>query len=453
MTSSTPENQRHRPACAFLSALLVLILLPLTGCFLADEAACLTYSSQYQDKLAEEGRLSETVESLEPYPMAIVVSQDSLNRIFAAVSEGDLGEITWEYEVYGIPFTLVMDPELPLIQVGGENGCGDCLLLEMGFGLSVDIYGLPAYGGYGSARFQFPLAMHDNGIESTDVLARLGEAEVLNVDFSLSGISDYYLDAIEPYVELAATLVIQEYYGDTLLFTLDSWKIGNGDVRLLARGPHINPQTGTVVLGIHTNLIRPLSSTIEWNPTLPEGADLSMQFHPELVQRMIERMLSEGNIGRTYDASGQASESGIMEVTLLSMSASSSGLLEASFRLWLTSGGYCGYVDLTAALGLSITADKVDVQVAGIDITGGAGVGELVVIAEDWLTSQFTADMASFSELTINYRELNLPGGKQADMSAESVRLEIGANGLAVYLNLDAVVDATVDAAVDTAAP
>ena len=45
------------------------------------------------------------------------------------------------------------------------------------------------------------------------------------------------------------------------------------------------------------------------------------------------------------------------------------------------------------------------------------------------------------SEFTLNYDELNLPGDKKAEMSAETFRLELGGSGFNIFLNLDAVVD------------
>ena len=50
-------------------------------------------------------------------------------------------------------------------------------------------------------------------------------------------------------------------------------------------------------------------------------------------------------------------------------------------------------------------------------------------------------DLINISEFTLNYREMNLPNNKKAEMSAETFRLEIGGNGLNIFLNLDAIVE------------
>ena len=41
--------------------------------------------------------------------------------------------------------------------------------------------------------------------------------------------------------------------------------------------------------------------------------------------------------------------------------------------------------------------------------------------------------------------EFDIPGGKRADMSAESFRLQLGAEGLSLFLNIDAIVDAVTE--------
>jgi len=140
------------------------------------------------------------------------------------------------------------------------------------------------------------------------------------------------MDLLEPVIADAATFIIQEELGDTELFELGAWTFGDGDVKLLGRGPIIEPDFGTIVIGIHTNLVRPLSGSVAVDPALPEGADIGLQLHPELVQTMIQRMLHEGHIDRSYDLTGQASPSGDNQVSLNFMrSAPESNALQSNF--------------------------------------------------------------------------------------------------------------------------
>ena len=429
---------------------LGVILSFFSGCELLQESIdaytdCGNYEPLYQEALKSEGELMESVPVDGPYPMSILLSQDSLNRLFEAVSEGDLGELSWTYDIEGLEVTLIVDPDIPLIQIGGANGCDDCLLLDMSFGMWIDLDWLGTYGGTGYGTYQFPLSMIDNGMESTTVLAKLGESEVLDIAFEftddLSFIQDY-VDAIEPYLDDVITEIVQYYYGDTPLFDLESWKFGNGDIKLLARGPLIYPEYGTVALGMQSNLVRPLNGAVEIRPSLPSGVDIGMQFHPELIQQIIERMLAEGYIERSYDSDGEATSSGSMEATLDSLKANDGGLMDAQFRLWQLSGDYCGYVDLKAAMALSITDKSVTLGVEGVDLVGSGGVGDVLVAADQWIDSPFVDDIAKYSEFSINYREFNLPEDKQAELEASGFELSVDASGLSVYLNLDAIVDA-----------
>ena len=426
-----------------LSLSLFCVLLASTGCEVlssaSNNAACGTHSDDYTKALEDEGKLSEGVAEDGPYPMSIIVSQAALNTLFEAVAGVDLPAITLVEDPLGFPISLTIHPELPLFKIGGEMGCEECILTEMGFGLTVGFSGTEAFG-HGAGAFQFPLGLQPNGLESTKVLAGLASASLVSIDLDI-GIDDSIMNAIEPFIATATTAIIQETLGDTELFEMGAWDIGDGDVKLLARGPIIDADAGTVVLGIHSNLIRPLSGTVALNNTLPEGIDIGMQFHPELIQTMVQRMMHEGHVGRSYDMLGAEDQEGDHKVTLNFMQSGDSELLTSSFRLWRTGGGFCGYADMQADLGVSISDRAISLDVANLAVTEGVGAGELLLAADDWYQSNFTEDLLHFSELTINYDEFTLPGDKAADLGAESFLLELDGSGLNVFLNIDAIID------------
>ena len=435
----------HRPIPILFIPTILCLTLGSSGCEVLGSASsnssCVTHSDDYGTELETEGKLAESVAEESPYPMAMVISQAALNTLFAAIAAVELPPITLLEDPLGFPISMTIHPEFPLIQVGGDLGCGECLLTELGFGLTLGFSGVEGTG-HGAGRFQFPVTLNPNGMESTKVLAELGSSALVSFDLQVDGIDDSILDAVEPFISTAITLVVQESFGDTELFEMGAWTMGDGDVALLARGPIIDPVAETVVLGIHTNLIRPLSGAVELDTSLPAGIDIGMQFHPELIQTMVQRMMHEGHISRTYDELGTEDANGNHKVTLNFMQASENELLRTNFRLWRTGGGFCGFADLQADLGLSISDREIALDVENIAVTEGAGAGELLVAADSWYQSAFTEDMMHFSELTINYRELALPEGKSADMSAESFRLEIDGSGLSVFLNIDGIVDA-----------
>ncbi|MBM4290714.1 MAG: hypothetical protein FJ138_04160 [Deltaproteobacteria bacterium] len=222
------------------------------------------------------------------------------------------------------------------------------------------------------------------------------------------------------------------------LFALDPWQIGDGDIRLLA------------------NLVRPLSSAVALAPALPEGADLGLQIHPELVQVMVQRMMREGHIARTYSGEGEATAppaagedldalgvNSAFEVTLstLEQSSRASGLLTAGFTPWRSEGLLCGSAELVAELGASVGDGGVALAAQGIRVERGEGAFGFLAESEDsWLNRDFMRDVIDVSEFTLNYDEMNLPNNKKAQMSAETFRLELGGSGFNIFLNLDGVV-------------
>ncbi|MCA9563850.1 MAG: hypothetical protein KC561_10190, partial [Myxococcales bacterium] len=164
--------------------------------------------------------------------------------------------------------------------------------------------------------------------------------------------------------------------------------------------------------------------------------DIGMQFHPELIQTMVQRMMVEGHVSRSYDLTGEAADDGDHKITLQVMESAPNDLLRTGFRLWRTSGGFCGWADIQADLGLAISDQELRLDVDNIAITDGAGAGEILASADNFFQSEFVSDMIDVSEFTINYREFILPDQKQAELGAESFRLELDGTGLSVYLNI-----------------
>lgn len=428
---------------------MALAVPALTGCELLDAASqnssCVDHGSEFSQVVSVEGALSEDVSLIEPYPMAMVISQPAINELFAAAAGANLPDIPLHASPGGIPVSVTIHPALPLLQVGGESGCSSCLLTDAGFGLTFDVAGV-TFGGAGSGRYQFPLFMQPQGLESTSVVAQFADSTVLSLDLHVNGVDDFIIDFFEPLISDAVTHMVREDYGDTTLFDMKAWELGDGDVKLLGRGPHVEPETQTIVIGMHSNLVRNgASSNVDWNPLLPEGADIGLQFHPALVEAMVGRMMHEGHIPRSYDSAGQASAAGDHQVTLSAMSATGSGLMTTGFRLWRTSGGFCGFADLQADLGLSISDKRLAFSAQNVSIGETAGAGNLLQYADSWVGSDYLSELISVSEITVNYNEIDVPGGKRADMSAESFQLNLDASGLSLFLNIDAIVDAVVD--------
>ncbi len=425
---------------------------------------CTASANALASTLETEGNLSEVIAEQAPYPMSIIVSQDALNRLFADVADTMLEPFEVSVgEILGVDITATIEPDLPLIQIEAVPNCETCIVTEVNFGLVINAGSFEA-GARGKARYQFPVRMTPEGMEFTRVFGDFDRSEFQTLEFEVTdeldvdiplvdiGTNDA-IDLAEPYIKDYVNDLVKEEYGAVELFVLEPWEIGNGDVKLLGRGPLLYPEHQSLILGIHTNLVQPLSEIVGLEPSLPDGADIGMQFHPELVQVMVQRMMHEGHVARTYDESGSTmtntssagdGQPSHFDVTLTTLEQSSGGdgLLTAGFTLWRTGGGICGSAELQAELGASVSDGGVALTAQNIRIVNGEGLfGVLAETADDWLQSDYMRDVIDVSEFTLNYDELNLPNDKKAQMSADTFRLEVGGSGFNIYLNLDAVVN------------
>lgn len=478
MTPSRPRTPRPL-ALSALSALAALALAALVACEdlkrydqygIADQLlgeSCDDTAAALSATLDEEGRLSEEVAEEAPYPMSIIVSQEALNRLLREVADTNVDPIDVTLgSVLGVDVSAEVSPEVPLIQIEAVEGCPTCITAEVSFGLAVRAAGF-TIGAEGEARFQLPIRMEPEGLERTRVFGDFDRATFERIDIRVTDDADFsvpfvdlsvndLIDLAEPTLTEYTTTLVQEGYGAVELFELEPWQIGDGDIRLLGRGPLLYPEHRTLVLGVHTNLVRPLSSSVGLEPALPEGADIGLQLHPELVQVMVQRMMHEGHIARAYSGEGEAMGAGesssagdalgvgsSFDVTLstLEQSTRAPGLLTAGFTLW-SPEGVCGSAELVAELGASVGDAGVALTAQDIRVERGEGAfGFLAESADSWLNSDFMRDVIDVSEFTLNYDEMNLPNNKKAQMSAETFRLEVGGSGFNIFLNLDGVVE------------
>jgi len=92
-------------------------------------------------------------------------------------------------------------------------------------------------------------------------------------------------------------------------------------------------------------------------------------------------------------------------------------------------------------MSMAISDRKLAFNIDGIKVTQTEGAGDLLRLADAWLGADFLNKVTNFTQLTVNYNEFDLPGGKVADMSAESFQLNLDARGLSLFLNIDAIID------------
>ena len=409
----------------------------MAGCEYLDEngSTCTSYQSDYASTIAESANLLDVVpESSEQFPMALVINQRALNTMFSQLTNTDIPELTDSTRVLGQTVAVSLQPELPLLEIGGTSSCGDCIRANVPFDIGGSVAGAAIPRGIGSIDVQMPIRLVPQDGGETALVAEFQQVDILNLDIDLgSGVADTVFNAVEPMASQLLTNYLQTRFNDARIATMSPWAIGSGEVLLAGRGPFVFPDEGSVVIAMQSNL--PLSAlpTIQADAQLPEGADMGVVFHPEVLGAMARRMTFEGVIPQQYDDAGQASDSGTMSLTMGDITGTADGLLRTSSTLWRTGSG-CGAVDVVAAMGLSVSDSSFTLDVADVAFENGTGAGMLLT-SGSWLTSGFMSSLTNVLETTINYDQIF--GGEaeeQADMGAFEASID-GA-GITAFFNL-----------------
>jgi hypothetical protein len=226
---------------------------------------------------------------------------------------------------------------------------------------------------------------------------------------------------IQGLFEILVTEALQEQFGTTELLHFEPWAIGGNEVKVAARQFAIYHDTKVIALGMQTNLDLPRSASLEIGGALPPGIPMAVQMHPGLLLGMSQRMITEGEISRTYNDKGNADPKGLYGVTLEAMGPNNipnSNQLEVGFRVWRTQDGYCGYADAVTTLQLGLNpGDEISVTPTDdLRVTGGEGIGEIATKDEELveknknLIETFKRDLSAQVGITVNYKELAVEG-------------------------------------------
>jgi hypothetical protein len=242
--------------------------------------------------------------------------------------------------------------------------------------------------------------------------------------FNTMGFKSSDHPGLEGALEILATEALREQYPTTELMHFEPWTIGGNEVKLAVRNFVLFRDTRVLSLAMQTNLDLPENVAVEVGKSLPMGVPMQLQMHPGLLLGMAQRMITEGEISRSYNDQGKPDPDGLYGVTLESMNANNipgSNKLDVGFRVWRTDEGYCGYADAETALQLSIDPDDDSIRVSPTDelrVTGGAGVGELAEDNEELieknkqLVAEFQKDLSEQVGITINYNEVGVEGSR-----------------------------------------
>jgi hypothetical protein len=365
--------------------------------------------------------------------MAMILSTDAVNKLLASILEQDPLRIP--DQDLGL-LTVRVEPELPTIQIASVQGCPGCVLSNWRFSVQVDL-GLDVINGSASAALALPVGLTDVSGAETGLIASMDEATFLDLEVSVGGLSTSQVGLVDELIREEATRLLRNELGAVELSRFDAWQLGDDELLLKARGPFIFPEEGTMVLGLHTNLALPPTATVVEQATLPEGSEMGIQLHPELMLTVMQRMLNVGVIPRESDANGQADRRGDHQVTLEAMSSSdASDGLKTSFRVWRTGGGLCGFADVSSDLSMRINGDFVQLEADNFDVEGGEGIGALLTdSSETWLASDFMQSLTENLALTINYRDFGSEE-EEGNLEPRTTELVVDGRGLSVFLNL-----------------
>ncbi len=428
---------------------------------LATGADCAQTAADYQTFVAKQGSLLtlDTVESRmkrfpKDYSMALVLNADAVNKLFRASAEWSFGGV---------------DVGLPTIQIGGcrpsanySNAAiqsDNCLSFD--FAISV--------GGYGfSVNLGVPVTTEIKGKDGSDekglrtaIYADLENFQLLDASIKSGGSSGNLGILGSTIITTVLQPVLKQYLSRVFLFDISAWKMGNGNIRLLAGGPVTNDAEGTLTLGMYSNIDLGIpddslgeTARVTWEESFPEDAEVGIHVHPDLIRGILSLMFSESYIEDelTLDtASASASAPSAFEVTMADMTEYPMQTLmtcgeewqkyfTVGLRLWSTQN-VCGYFDLLAGFNVNVTTSKFEIGVGNIRAGKAKGIGALAKIGLNAITNTQTfQDLMKQATLSFNYDQFTVPtekGSEQAtqQVATDAVDFRVDGNGISLYLN------------------
>jgi len=431
-----PPQLRTRATLTSAAALAIALLTP--GCDSLDGVfggQCENFSSQYATDLAKSGELhAEISQATEHFPMALVLNQVAVNTLFQQLSDLALPTLRQNLMILGQEVTIAIDPQIPLLGIGGNQRCIECFSANVPFSIGIGFNNNDPPRGSGALAVQMPIGLMAEGDRKSALVASFQSLEVTGFQLDVGGsVGNNVLTAIEPVINTLLTEFLRSRFENARVATFDSWAIGQGDVLLAGRGPFVFPEQQTIMIAMQSNLKIDDGSSLAVQSQLPEGADIGFVFHPNLMLAMSRRMNYEGVIPHEYDGTGEPSANGGTQLSMMSMDSNDEGLLRTNARIWRTKS-FCGTADLTAALGLVVEPGRFAFQVQDVQIVDGQGAGQLLSNS-DWIASGFVNSLLDTLDFTVNYDQV-FGGEVQSQAPMSAFRATIDAQGISVFLNI-----------------
>jgi len=437
-----PSPYPHDRLCIRLGALALALVIASPACVYLEEVLrdgfgdCERYDEEWAANLEAGGQLLPNVPDTPlDYAMGMLLNTAAINEMFRRLDDNELPVLSESVDVLGLTITLSVQPDIPLLAIGGDESCPECFSAELEFFNQVDISGWVVPGGSGTIGFQMPIGMEPIDDYQTSLVAYFQDLEVdtLEVDFGDESVNQFYGTYLEPVCTTLITEYLQWRFEDVPIATFDSWAIGQGDILLAPRGPYIFPQFDTMLLAMQTNLDMEIATAPPDQFDLPSDADVGLIFHPELIVAMAKRMNYENVIPQEYDESGGEQEGGPVKLTIESMTSDELGLLRTEAKLWMVED-LCGTATMEASMEMTVSPSIFTFGVSDFAITEGEGFG-LVFSENDWLISGMMNALLDTMQITVNYDQVF--GGEQGTQpTMDPVQFNIDGRGLTLYFNM-----------------
>ncbi len=299
--SIVAPNSKRPPSSAprLLAGLVLGAMATLTGCRGEDVTFdCENQAMNFLRTIDAEDRALRDIPENGPFPVTMTLTEDALNRLVAGIIDDEVpfaGTVPFgvlpegpgeaEFEANDVPEIIVRDVE----------GCRRCVVLRVSFGVRLDQEGDPLSSGSGFADIAVPLTL-EAADGTTTILADYSEAFIDDWYLSVYGFDSDKNEILAGALKILMTEQIQAGFEPLALFSIGSWSIGQGEVKLAARKVFVQGEQKRLVLGLATNLPLPEQAGLDVETPLPEGVAIGVAMDPVLLDTMARRMMEEGEI-------------------------------------------------------------------------------------------------------------------------------------------------------------
>lgn len=366
--------------------------------------------------LEDRGKLKETIPDRGPYPMLMAMSEEGVNQMLAGQLGGELNlNVTQDFGALKVYFTTIGDPELELRHIAG---CETCISMSLEYNVDVLLGEGGIINGIGKTDIAVPLRVEKDGPDSL-LIAGFDEGIFDNFEIVVEGIDLAQYQQIRNFLRDQVYDAFSEGLGPMTLMRLAPFKLGDGAILMKARQPFVNPDEKSLVLGVASNLQIPLGVGLDTKVKVSDAAPMMVKFHSDIFQEMARRMLREGHIPRSYNDNGDPDPAGVFAASIEKMQArpaDGNNPLDTLFRVWRTTGEYCGFAEVEMPLFLELNAGIINVRPGALEVVGGEGIGsaaledENVIAENEKLVNNFKQSLADQVGLTVNYSDISLDG-------------------------------------------